>query len=62
MADVNSALQIEMGREGGKVIGIVIHVMAVAHLGRPSVTAAVVGDDAIAVIQEEQHLRVPIVR
>jgi hypothetical protein len=39
----------------------VIHVMAVARLGLSTVAAAVMGDDAIAVIEEEQHLRVPVI-
>ena len=61
MADVDSVLQIEMRRHRRKVIGIVIHVVAVADLGGAAVAAAVMGDDAIAVVEEEQHLRIPVV-
>ena len=61
MADVNGVLQIEMRRHGRKIVGIMIHVMAVAGLAGTAVAAAVMGDDAIAVIEEEQHLRVPVV-
>ena len=61
MADVNGVLQVEMRRQGRKVVRIVIHVMAVAGLGGSAVAAAVMGDDAIAVIEEEQHLRVPVI-
>ncbi len=61
MADVNGILQIEMRRHRGKIVGVVIHVMAVARLGGAAVAAAVMGDDAIAVIEEEQHLRVPVI-
>jgi hypothetical protein len=61
VTDVNGALQIEMRRQGREVIGIVIHVMAVAGLTGAAVAAAVMGDDAIAVIEEEQHLRVPVI-
>jgi hypothetical protein len=39
----------------------VIHVVAVTDLARPAVASAVMSDDAIAVIEEEQHLRIPIV-
>src|SRR5260221_5305702 len=39
-----------------------IHVMAAAGLGRAAVTAPVMGDHAKALAQEEEHLRVPIVR
>src|SRR5271169_2677433 len=35
--------------------------MAVAGLGGSAVAAAVMGDDAIAMIEEEQHLRVPVI-
>ncbi len=61
MADVNGVLQIEMRRQSRKVVRIVIHVMAVARLGGSAVAAAVMGYDAIAVIEEEQHLRVPVI-
>ena len=61
MADVNGVLQIEMRRHRREVVGIVIHVVAVAGLGGSAMAAAVMGDDAIAVIEEEQHLRVPVV-
>src|SRR6202163_2236013 len=61
VADVNGFHQIEMRRQGRKVVGIVIHVMAVAGLAGPAVAAAVMGDDSIAVTQEEQHLRVPVI-
>jgi hypothetical protein len=56
MAHVNGVLQIEMSRHRRQVVGVVIHVVAVAGLGGSAVAAAVMGDDAIAVIEEEQHL------
>ena len=62
MADVNGVLQIEMRGQGRKIGGIVVHVMALAYLRGTSVTAPVMGDDAIAAIEEEQHLRVPVIR
>ena len=53
--------EIEMRGYRREVVGIVIHVVAVAGLGGPAVAAAVMGDDAIAVTEEEQHLIVPVV-
>jgi hypothetical protein len=44
-----------------KVSGIVIHVMAIARLGGAAMTAAIMGYDAIAESEEEQHLRVPVI-
>src|SRR4029077_20200710 len=38
-----------------------IHVMAATGLGRAAMAAPVVGYDAIAVLEEEQHLRVPVI-
>src|SRR5437660_12652383 len=38
-----------------------IHVMAAAVLGGAAMAAPVMGYDAIAVLEEEQHLRVPII-
>ena len=61
VADVDSVLEIEMRRHCGEVIGIVIHVVAVADLAGPAMAAAVMGNDAIALIEEEQHLCIPIV-
>src|ERR1700744_2481318 len=50
-----------MRRQCRKIVSIMIHVMPVARLRGPSVAAAVVGYDAIAVIEEEHHLRVPVI-
>ena len=61
MADVNGVLQIELGRQRRKVVGIVVHVVAVAGLGGSSMAAPVMGDDAIAVLEEKQQLGVPVV-
>src|SRR5438874_3348492 len=50
-----------MRRQSRQVVGVMIHVMAPAGLGGAAVTSSVMGDDAIAVLEEEQHLRVPII-
>jgi hypothetical protein len=50
MADVNGVFQVEMGRQRREVVGIMIHVMAIADLTGSAVAATVMGDDAIAVI------------
>jgi len=38
-----------------------IHVVAISGLRRTVMSAPVVGYDAIAALQEEQHVRVPII-
>src|SRR5437762_12466928 len=50
-----------MRRDCRQIVGIMIHVMAVTGLARTTMAAAVVGDDAKAVVDEKHHLRVPII-
>jgi hypothetical protein len=50
MAHVNRVLQIEMCRQRRKIVGVVVHVMAIATLRGAAVTTAVMGDDAIAFV------------
>src|SRR5437016_5454808 len=61
MADVNCIPQVEMVGDGLQIVGIVVEVMAVGYLRRTAVASSVMGDDAIAVFEEEQHLRVPVI-
>src|ERR1700730_16437579 len=61
MTDVNGVLQIEMRGQSRQVICIVVHVVAFAWLGGPAMPAPIMGNDAIAVIEEEHHLRVPVI-
>ena len=59
--DVDGVMQVEMFDQGGEIVGVVVEVVAAGGLGGPAVPAAVVGDDAVALRQEEQHLVVPVV-
>lgn len=43
------------------VCRVVVHVMTFRNLGRAALSAAVMGDDPVALRYEEQHLGVPIV-
>ena len=61
MADVNRILQVEMVSDGLQIVGIVVEVVAVGYLRRTAVPAPIMGDDAIAVFEEEQHLRIPVI-
>src|SRR5690606_10886308 len=54
--------QVQRGDHRGQVVGVVVHVVAVPGLARTAVAAPVVGDDAVALGGEEQHLRFPAVR
>src|SRR4030095_10916250 len=48
--------------DGLQIVGIMVHVMSVAGLRRATMPAPICGNDAIAFAEEENHLRVPIVR
>ena len=61
VADMDGVLEIEMRRHRREIIGVVVHVVSVAVWRGAAVAAAIVRDDAIAVIEEEHHLRVPVV-
>ena len=62
VADVNGVVEIEMCGHRGQVVGVVVHVVAIAGLGGAAVPTPVVGDHPVAVAEEEQHLGVPVVR
>ena len=61
MADVDGVVKLERRHQRRDVGRVRVHVMAVGGLGRTPMAAAVVRDHAIALLQEEEHLRVPIV-
>ena len=54
--------QVEVFRQGREVGNPVVHVVAGAGLVGPAVAAPVVGDHPIAVMKEECHLGIPVVR
>src|SRR5918996_1702069 len=60
MADVNCILQVEMVGDGFEIVGIVVHVVAVAGLSRTAVAAPINSDDPITLGEKEQHLRAPV--
>ena len=61
VSDVDGVVEVEMGGQRSQVVGVVVHVVTVAGLRGASVPAPVMGDDAVAVLEEEQHLGVPVV-
>jgi hypothetical protein len=61
MPNMDGILETEFLDDLSGVIGVGVHVVALRRLGRAAVAAPVVGDYAIAVIEEKHHLRVPVV-
>ena len=49
---MDGVLQIELRGQRRQVVGVVVHVVAVADLGGAAVPAPVVGDDAVAVLRK----------
>src|SRR4029450_6532944 len=62
MADVDCILQFEMIGDGLQIVGVVIHIVAVAGLRRATVSASIGRAHPITFGEEEQHLRIPVVR
>src|ERR1700759_4473476 len=61
MPDMDGVMQVKLGRHRSQVVGVVVHVVTVAGLRGAPVSAPVMGDNPVAVMQEEQHLGVPVV-
>jgi hypothetical protein len=61
VSDMHCILEVELCGERRYVVGIGVHFVAGSSLRRAAVAAPVMRDDAVAVVQEEQHLVVPIV-
>src|SRR3954452_590952 len=61
MADVNGILQFQMIGNGLQIVGIMINVVATVGLCRATMSASIGRNDAEALSEEEQHLRVPII-
>src|ERR1700716_4558407 len=58
---MHGTLEVEVCGQRRYIVGVMIHVMAAAGLGGAPMAAPVVGNDAITVLEEEQHLPVPVI-
>jgi len=58
---VDGVMQVKVLSQVGQVVGVVVHVVALADLCGATVPAPVMGDHPIPVVQEEKHLGVPVV-
>ena len=61
MPDVHRLAEVQVLREFCDIARVGVHVVAGRRLRGASVPAAVVRDHTIAVSQEEQHLRIPVI-
>src|SRR5215208_7996989 len=61
MSHMDDVTQIERGHDRCDVGRVGVHVMALRSLAGTAVAAAIMRDHAIALVEEEEHLRVPVV-
>jgi hypothetical protein len=61
MAHMYRLLHVEMIYDRRNVVGVMIHIMAVPDLTRPSMSAPVVRDDPETLGQKEEHLGIPVI-
>src|ERR1035437_11121026 len=61
-ADEDDTFQIELFDDIREVAGIGAHIVATPGLARPAMAATVMGNAAIAVGGQEQHLSLPAIR
>jgi hypothetical protein len=59
MPDKRGLLQVKRLDKGRQIVCVCIHVIAIPWLVRSAMTAAVMRDDTMSVLAEENHLRVP---
>src|SRR5262245_27807791 len=62
VADMNGVFQAKMLDDGGRVVGIMIHVVAFGNLRRAAMAPAVMRNHPVSLGQEVQHLDIPVVR
>src|SRR5262249_11907166 len=61
VTDMDGIAKIKVLGDRGRVGRIVVHVVPVRHLARAAMAATVDADHAIAMLDEEEHLGVPVV-
>ena len=61
MANMDGVFQIERRRQGRQVVDVMVHIVVVGGLGRATMATAIMGDNAKAMMQEEQRLCVPVI-
>src|SRR6266576_3475321 len=59
---MDCVLQVELFSQCREIVGVGVHLITIPRLGRTAVTSPVACDDSIALLAEEHHLSVPVVR
>src|SRR5689334_15841804 len=61
MADKGGVLEIECLHESREIVRVGVHVIAGCRLRRSPMTAAIMRNTAVSMLDEEKHLRIPCV-
>src|SRR3979490_1359565 len=59
---MDCVLQVELFGQTRQIVGVGVHLITIPRLGGTAMTSPVVRNDSIALLAEEQHLSVPVVR
>src|SRR6202521_2994865 len=59
---MNRIFQVKLFSQSREIVGISVHIVTIPRLGGTAVPAPVMRNDSIALLAEEQHLSVPVVR
>src|SRR5437879_12630641 len=61
VADMDCVLQVELFGKSREIVGVSVHLIAFPRLIGTAMPTAVVRNDSIAALAEEQHLSIPVV-
>jgi hypothetical protein len=61
-AYMDCVLEVQFFSEGREIVGVGVHLVTIPGLGGTAVTSPIMRNDSIAMLAEEQHLFVPVVR
>jgi hypothetical protein len=59
MPDDNDVLEVQLDDQFSEIVGVLVHIVALPRLVGATMTAAVMGNNPVSMLTEEQHLIVP---
>src|SRR5712692_11014423 len=59
---MDRVLKVKLFSQSREIVGVGVHLVTFPRLGGTAVTSPVMRDDSIALLAEEQHLSVPVIR
>jgi hypothetical protein len=59
MPDDDDVLEVQLDDQFSEIVGVLVHIVALPRLVGATMTAAVMGNNPVSMLTEEQHLIVP---